>query len=79
MTAPGTAHQVCLDVRPDAGLSLTLEPPGYALHFWRDGFGLVSHVANVGEFQTYTVVAKKDQLSIAFCSGDPDVRSVTKE
>lgn len=58
MTAPGTAHQVCLDVRQDVGLSLTLEPPGYALHLWRDGLGLVSHVANVGEFPRYTVVAK---------------------
>jgi 3',5'-cyclic AMP phosphodiesterase CpdA len=58
MTAPGTAHQVGLDVRPAADLSLTLEPPGYALHLWRPDLGLVSHVANVGEFQSYTVVAK---------------------
>ena len=58
MTAPGTAHQICLDVREAAGLSLTLEPPGYALHLWRDGLGLVSHVANVGEFQSYMVVPK---------------------
>jgi 3',5'-cyclic AMP phosphodiesterase CpdA len=58
MTAPATAHQVALDVRQAAGLSLTLEPPGYALHLWRPGDGLVSHVANVGEFPSYTVVPR---------------------
>lgn len=57
MTAPATAHQVGLDVRHDVGLTLTLEPPAYALHLWRPELGLVSHVANVGEFQSYTVVA----------------------
>jgi 3',5'-cyclic AMP phosphodiesterase CpdA len=55
-TAPATAHQVGLDVREGTGLSVTLEPPGYALHLWRDGVGLVSHVANVGEFTSYKVI-----------------------
>lgn len=59
MTAPATAHQVGLDVRHDVGLTLTLEPPGYALHLWRADVGLVSHVANVGEFQSYEIVRKK--------------------
>jgi 3',5'-cyclic AMP phosphodiesterase CpdA len=55
-TAPATAHQVGLDVRADAGLSVTLEPPGYALHLWRDGLGLVSHVATVGDYPSYMVI-----------------------
>jgi 3',5'-cyclic-AMP phosphodiesterase len=55
-TAPGTAHQVSLDVREGTGLSVTMEPPGYALHLWRDGIGLVSHVATVGEFVSYAVI-----------------------
>jgi hypothetical protein len=59
MTAPGTAHQVGLDVRHDVGLSLTMEPPGYALHLWRPDTGLVSHVANTGEYQAYEVVPRK--------------------
>jgi hypothetical protein len=59
LTAPGTAHQVGLDVQQGAGLCVTLEPPGYALHLWRPELGLVSHVANVGEFQSYRVVPKK--------------------
>jgi len=56
MTAPATAHQVGLDVREDVGLSVTMEPPGYALHLWRDDIGLVSHVASVGEFLSYPVI-----------------------
>jgi 3',5'-cyclic-AMP phosphodiesterase len=49
-TAPSTAHQVALDLRPKARLSFTLEPPGYQLHFWREGVGLVTHTANFGEW-----------------------------
>jgi 3',5'-cyclic AMP phosphodiesterase CpdA len=49
-TAPSTAHQVALDLRPDARLSFTLEPPGYQLHYWREGLGLVTHTANTGEW-----------------------------
>ncbi|HYE91162.1 MAG TPA: phosphodiesterase [Terriglobales bacterium] len=59
MTVPSTAHQVALDLREDVGLSLSLEPPGYALHLWKPGGGLVSHVATVGEFTTYTVTPRR--------------------
>jgi len=54
-TAPSTAHQLYLDVRQEAALGWTLEPPGYALHLWREDVGLVSHVATVGDFLTYTL------------------------
>jgi hypothetical protein len=30
MTAPSPAHQVCLDLAPDAASAWTLEPPGFA-------------------------------------------------
>jgi 3',5'-cyclic AMP phosphodiesterase CpdA len=49
-TAPSTAHQVALDLRPEARLNFTLEPPGYQLHYWREGFGLVTHTANFGDW-----------------------------
>jgi Icc protein len=49
-TAPSTAHQVALDLRPEARLSFTLEPPGYQLHYWRAGIGLVTHTANIGDW-----------------------------
>jgi hypothetical protein len=42
-------------VREGAPLSFTMEPPGYALHLWRPGVGLVSHVAVVGDYPTYPV------------------------
>jgi 3',5'-cyclic AMP phosphodiesterase CpdA len=58
-TAPSTAHQVVLDVREDADLGFTLEPPSYALHLWREGLGLVSHVAIVGDYLTYTLGLRK--------------------
>lgn len=57
-TAPSTAHQIFLDVREDAALGWTLEPPGYALHLWRSDVGLVSHVATVGEFPAYSLGLK---------------------
>jgi 3',5'-cyclic-AMP phosphodiesterase len=57
-TAPSTAHQLYLDVRQEATLGWTLEPPGYALHLWREDVGLVSHVATVGDFLTYTTGLK---------------------
>ena len=59
LTAPATAHQVGLDVQPENGLHVTLEPPGYALHLWRPDVGLVSHVANIGDFSSYRVIPPK--------------------
>jgi 3',5'-cyclic-AMP phosphodiesterase len=49
LTAPGTAHQIALDLRPDSPDCFVLEPPGYLLHLWRDG-RLLSHQAVVGDF-----------------------------
>jgi 3',5'-cyclic-AMP phosphodiesterase len=49
-TAPSTAHQIALDLRPEARLSFILEPPGYQLHLWREGMGLVTHTATIGEW-----------------------------
>ena len=48
-TAPSTAHQIRLDIRPGAPLRFMFEPPGYQLHLWCDG-GLVSHTASIGEW-----------------------------
>jgi 3',5'-cyclic-AMP phosphodiesterase len=48
-TAPSTAHQIRLDIRSGAPLTLMFEPPGYQLHLWRDG-DLVSHTAVFGDW-----------------------------
>ena len=50
MTVPSPAHQVCLDLAPDAASAWTLEPPGFALHALGDGGQLVSHLAASGVF-----------------------------
>jgi 3',5'-cyclic-AMP phosphodiesterase len=46
--APGTAHQVALDLRDGAKLSIAMDPPGIALHLWQPGAGLVTHTSYVG-------------------------------
>jgi len=49
-TCPSTAHQLVLDINPGSPARFTFEPPGYQLHFWRDGVGLVSHTAVFGDW-----------------------------
>jgi 3',5'-cyclic-AMP phosphodiesterase len=48
--APSTAHQVSLDLRPRSNLGFTLEPPGYHLHLYEEGAGMVTHVVQVGAY-----------------------------
>ncbi|PWC40344.1 phosphodiesterase [Azospirillum sp. TSO22-1] len=50
-TAPGTSHQVALDLRDNAPSAFVLEPPGFQLHLWTEENGLVSHTATVGAFE----------------------------
>jgi Icc protein len=50
-TAPSTAHQLVLNISPGAPAEFTFEPPGYQLHLWRDGIGLVSHTAVFGDWR----------------------------
>jgi 3',5'-cyclic AMP phosphodiesterase CpdA len=49
-TAPSTAHQVVLDLRPGAEGTFAMEPPGYQIHVWSSDTGMVSHTAQVGRF-----------------------------
>ncbi|MBV8492995.1 MAG: hypothetical protein JO162_05910, partial [Alphaproteobacteria bacterium] len=48
-TAPSTAHQVMLDLRPQGGIGFAFEPPGFQLHRWQDGL-LVTHTAAIGDW-----------------------------
>lgn len=48
-TAPSTAHQVALDLSPDAPPSLSLEAPGFHLHRW-DGRSLTTYAASLQGF-----------------------------
>lgn len=49
-TAPSTAHQATLDLRPEEPLSFVFEPPGYQLHLWGEDTGLVTHTAAIGDW-----------------------------
>jgi Icc protein len=48
LTCPSPAHQVALDIDPEAPSRFTMEPPGYMLHWWNDG-RLVSHTVAIGD------------------------------
>lgn len=50
LTSPAPAHQVCLDLAPDAASAWTLEPPGFMLHALPRGGRLVSHAVASGQF-----------------------------
>lgn len=58
-TAPSTAHQIVLDLRPEARLRFAFEPPGYQLHYWREGIGLVTHTAAIGDWPGPYFYSKK--------------------
>jgi 3',5'-cyclic AMP phosphodiesterase CpdA len=45
--APSVAHQVVLELGPEAVSALTLEPPAYLLHHWSEAGGFVTHTALV--------------------------------
>jgi 3',5'-cyclic AMP phosphodiesterase CpdA len=49
-TCPSPAHQVVLDLAPDAANAFVLEPPGFRVHLWNPPFGLVTHTAFIGRF-----------------------------
>lgn len=49
-TCPSPAHQVALDLADDAASRFMMEPPAFHLHLWREGAGLVTHVAAIGDF-----------------------------
>lgn len=49
--APSTAHQATLDLRPGAKLSMTMDPPGIALHLWRPATGLITHLSYIGTYE----------------------------
>lgn len=49
MTCPGPAHQIALDIDPEAPGCFRMEPPGFMLHWW-NGSRLISHVAMIGDY-----------------------------
>jgi 3',5'-cyclic AMP phosphodiesterase CpdA len=50
---PSTAHQFTLDLKPESPAIYSFEPPGFQLHHWRPGVGLLTHTVQIGEFAGY--------------------------
>lgn len=50
LTAPSTASAIALRLEPGAAPVSLLEPPGFLLHHWREGQGLVTHLVPIGNF-----------------------------
>lgn len=50
---PSTAHQFTLDLRPGAPAIWSFEPPGFQLHHWLPGTGLLTHTVQIGDFAAY--------------------------
>jgi len=50
-TCPGPAHQVTLDLDPDAASTFTMEPPGFRVLAWSVATGAVTHLAAAGRFE----------------------------
>lgn len=48
--AASVAHQIRLDLRPDAPLCAQLEPPKISLHRWTPAHGLCTHLSYVEPF-----------------------------
>ncbi len=48
-TCPSPAHQVALEIAPDAADDFVMEPPAFLLHWW-DGERLVTHTEYIGDY-----------------------------
>ncbi|WP_437609256.1 phosphodiesterase [Erwinia sp. V71] len=49
-SAPGTSHQVALDLREEGPAHFCLEPAGFLLHCWTPQQGVVTHQCAIGEY-----------------------------
>lgn len=61
MIIPGTAHQVALDMRPGASAAIAMEPPAIALHLYKPGAGLFSHLLPIGNFGDRRIFTADEQ------------------
>jgi 3',5'-cyclic-AMP phosphodiesterase len=48
--APSTGTAIALRTLADAIPASALEPPGFLLHHWRDGAGMLTHLVPIGDF-----------------------------
>ena len=55
--APGTAHQIGLNMVAGAKQQIVMEPPACQIHLWRDDLGLISHTSYTGEYEVPLAIA----------------------
>jgi Icc protein len=49
-TAPSTGTAIALRPVPDAAPASFVEPPGFLLHHWQPGMGMLTHLVPIGTF-----------------------------
>jgi len=49
-SSPSTVTEIALQLLPSASPLSYAGPPGYMLHLWKEGQGMVSHTIHLGEF-----------------------------
>lgn len=49
-TSPAPAHQVVLNLHPDAASQWNLEPGGFRIHAWTPTTGVITHTLPIGQF-----------------------------
>lgn len=54
-TCPSTAHQFALDLVPKAIVRWAAEPPGFQLHRFVVGAGMVTHTGVIGDYEPLTL------------------------
>jgi 3',5'-cyclic-AMP phosphodiesterase len=54
-TCPSTAHQFALDLVPEKIVRWAAEPPGFQLHRYAAGIGLVTHTGVIGDYPPATL------------------------
>ncbi len=70
--APSVAHQVVLDLNPHDDATFNLEPPGYHLHLWQPGIGIINHTVVIGQYPgPYPFVLDPDYPAFADKDASP--------
>jgi 3',5'-cyclic-AMP phosphodiesterase len=54
-TCPSTAHQFALDLVREKIVRWAAEPPGFQLHRYAAGIGLVTHTGVIGDYPPATL------------------------
>jgi len=56
--APSVSYPFAFDTTAGASLAIAYEPPGCAMHLWREDIGLLTHTLPIGDFGPATPLLK---------------------